>query len=210
MIDYWQKLEHSYFYHIYNHSGSGKNIFQDNFDNIQFLIGMKKYLNEYMNIYAFCLMPNHFHVLVSIKRREEIDSSFGVVDSNAKRKYLKNEIDINQLLEDQFRRWFSSYALKYNYKYKDRGQLFLKRFKRIRISEEFKFEYMLCYIHHNPIHHKFRSNFKSWKYSSYNYYVKNIASLLNKSYVLERLGSIEVFIELHKNFKKEIPRDFQA
>ena len=152
-------------------------------------------------------MPNHFHILVQIKSKEEIDSNFGVIDSNAKRNYLKNEIEINGLLEDQFRRWFSSYALKYNNKYKDRGQLFLNRFKRIRVCEELKFEYMLCYIHHNPIHHKFRSDFSNWKYSSYNCYINDEESLLDKKYVLERLGSIKAYIELHENFKMELARN---
>ncbi len=113
------------------------------------------------------------------------------------------EIDINQLLEDQFRRWFSSYALKYNNKYKDRGQLFLKRFKRILLRSEFKFEYMLCYIHHNPIHHKFRTDYRSWKYSSYNSYVNNEESVLNKEYVLNMLGTLEAYILAHEKFKKE-------
>ena len=204
MIDYWHKFEHSSFYHIYNHAGSGKNIFKDHLDYIQFLKGMEKYFNDYMSINAYCLMPNHFHLLVRIKEKEVIDSNFGVIDSNAKRNYLKNEIDINALIEDQFRRWFSSYALKYNNKYKDRGQLFLNRFKRIQICEVFKFEYMLCYIHHNPIHHKFRYEYRSWEYSSYNYYVNNIESVLDKKYVLERLGNIEAFRKLHENFKKEM------
>ena len=65
---------------------------------------------------------------------------------------------------------------------------------------------MLCYIHHYPIHHKFRAEFRSWKYSSYNYYVNNEASLLDKKYVLKRFGGVEVFMELHENFKKEILR----
>ena len=200
-MDYWQKFEHSSFYHIYNRAVSGKNIFHEQNDYTRFLKGMEKYLRDYINIYAYCLIPNHFHLLISIKGKEEIDTDIGMLDSKAKRKYFDDEIDINQLLEDQFRRWYSSYALGYNNKYKDRGQLFLKRFKRIRVCEEFKFEYMLCYIHYNPIHHNFRSDYRSWQYSSYNYYVDNQESLLNKKYVMERLENIEVFIELHKKFK---------
>jgi len=42
------------------------------------------YLSDFVELYAFCLMPNHFHLLVKIKEKEELtgdaaDRLFNVV-----------------------------------------------------------------------------------------------------------------------------------
>ena len=55
------------YYHIYNCGINSENIFRDTNDHIFFLKLLKKYINPIADIYAWCLMKNHFHLLIRIK-----------------------------------------------------------------------------------------------------------------------------------------------
>jgi putative transposase len=67
-----QKLEPDCFYHIYNRGINGCTIFE-NLDNyLFFLKQFSKYVIPLCDIYAYCLMPNHFHFVLKIKSNEEL------------------------------------------------------------------------------------------------------------------------------------------
>jgi predicted SprT family Zn-dependent metalloprotease len=88
--------------------------------------------------------------------------------------------------------------MKYNKRHNTTGQLFLNRHKRIYLNPERRLYYMLCYIHHNPIHHKFRKNYSDWKYSSYTKYVNGVQDYLA---ILNQLGGIDYFLKAHESFR---------
>jgi putative transposase len=199
MINYFQIYESNKFYHIYNHACGDKNLFNTHEDYIDFLEKYDKYFSQIFHLVAYCLMPNHFHFLIKV--REESDVKFILinnVDSKAKEDYLAQSISLNSLIEDQYRRLYSAYAIKYNKKHNETGQLFLKKHKRISINEDTRLKHILCYIHHNPIHHKFKKDFNEWQYSSY-------AKYIDKNGIFEPwlnvLGGENQFLKIHYEFK---------
>jgi REP element-mobilizing transposase RayT len=128
-------------------------------------------------------MPNHFHFLVQVKTLDVIKLNTKKETSTICLSLHQGESDINAFILDQYRRYLSSYALAYNHRNKVSGQLFLKRFKRVSLNEG-KLTNMICYIHHNPIHHGFTKDYESWEYSSYmKYLVANYRELTNPSFV---------------------------
>src|SRR5699024_1758495 len=120
MRKYHDHLEPGHFYHIYNHAIGSENLFRENKNYSFFLNKWEKYLLSYSDVWAYCLMPNHFHFLLEIK-----DKTF-----------FPKRINENRFLENQFKRLFSSYTLSFNKVYERRGSLFQKSFKRVKIDSE--------------------------------------------------------------------------
>jgi hypothetical protein len=112
-------------------------------------------------------MPNHFHFIVKVKAVNTILKATKKEQSKVNIAFQKGEKTLNDFVIDQYRRFMSSYALAYNFRNHNAGQLFLKRFKRVGLDSEDRLPYMICYVHHNPIHHGFTTDFESWKYSSF-------------------------------------------
>ena len=65
-------LERDHFYHIYNRGINSGNIFLSGENKIYFLKLFSKYLIEKVEVYAYCLMDNHFHVVIKIVDDEKI------------------------------------------------------------------------------------------------------------------------------------------
>lgn len=138
-FNYWQHLEERGVYHFYNRSVSKETLFIDSQDYAFFLRKIRKYLFPYLEIYAYCLIPNHFHLLVEIRVLDELlKTKLSKENTKAAKKLLGNEISLNNFLEDQCRRLFSSYALYFNNRYVRHGALFQKRLKRIAVKNKVK------------------------------------------------------------------------
>ncbi len=54
-------------YHIYNRSIDRKPLFVQERNYVFFLNKLDLYLSSYIDVYAWCLMPNHFHLMARIK-----------------------------------------------------------------------------------------------------------------------------------------------
>ena len=184
-IEYWEKLEPNAVYHIYNRAIGKDNLFAED-NNYQYFLGKwKKYL-PYLDVFAYCLMPNHFHFLARVKDLSEPLMNHAREQGTVKsQQLLVREISYSEYLEDQFKRLLSSYALAFNKQQGRHGSLFQKSFKRVLILDEYKLHYLLTYIHHNPIHHHFVHFYGDWKYSSWSAFQNmNQPSLLNRTEVL--------------------------
>lgn len=60
------------YYHIYNHANSEHNLFFQVENYRHFLKKLNHYLNGYVEFHAYCLMPNHFHLLVWVNPAMQI------------------------------------------------------------------------------------------------------------------------------------------
>ena len=60
-------MEQGSFYHIYNRGNNKQDIFFEEKNYDLFLKNFDKYLSSFVDVYAYCLMPNHFHFLIKIK-----------------------------------------------------------------------------------------------------------------------------------------------
>ena len=118
------------YYHIACRGNRRQRIFLDGDDEYWFLTLLRESLEIYQVIaYCYVLMPNHFHFLVKVKSFEEILKFSKKTVSNKSDQFQRGESDLNDFILDQYRKYFSSFALAYNHRNKQRGQLFLKRFK---------------------------------------------------------------------------------
>src|SRR5690606_24241638 len=68
--DYHSILIPGSIYHFYNKAVNNRKSFYEERDYRRFIKKFKKYFSPYLNVFAYCLIPNHFHFLVQVK---EID-----------------------------------------------------------------------------------------------------------------------------------------
>ena len=129
------------FYHLYSRGVEKRVIFLDTEDYQHFLYLMyicntKKSIKlrdieknfdrgeTVVNIGAYCLMPNHFHVLI----REKVQSG----------------------ISDYMRKLLTAYSMYFNKKYERTGRLFESVFKSDYINGDNYLKYLYSYIHLNP------------------------------------------------------------
>ncbi|MFN3761365.1 MAG: hypothetical protein ACK4SF_19290 [Algoriphagus aquaeductus] len=82
-----KKMELGQSYHIYNHANGTENIFREEDNYLFFLKQYDKYLGDVVDTYAYCLMPNQFHLMIGMKVERLLRrtfpkfQNFGKVDS---------------------------------------------------------------------------------------------------------------------------------
>ena len=64
-------LRRGTYYHIYNRGNNRENLFVENGNYTYFLERYFKYIEPVACTYAYCLMRNHFHLLIRTKAEEE-------------------------------------------------------------------------------------------------------------------------------------------
>ncbi len=64
------QLEKGYLYHIYNQGNNQRKIFFNKENYLFFLEKIKTHISPYADILAWCLLPNHFHLMVLVKKEE--------------------------------------------------------------------------------------------------------------------------------------------
>jgi putative transposase len=67
-----ESLDFGNYYHIYNSGIQGSDLFRDQDDYERFLAEYDRYIEPVAETYAWCLMGNHFHVLVRILDEKDI------------------------------------------------------------------------------------------------------------------------------------------
>lgn len=203
--NYLELLEPGKTYHVYNRSNDHSFLFRQDEDFIEFLFLLKKYLFVFADLYAWALLPNHFHMIIRIKDEISIRRSIELLPvsarSDAQKKYLVNA-DFSSLVTSQFRRLFTSYSMKINRWYKRRGNLFNRQFKRVEIKSDIQLIRTTVYIHANAMKHKIVSDFKNYRWTSYHDYVNNIRSKSIDDFVKNNFSDTEQFIEVHEKLSE--------
>lgn len=149
-----------------------------------FLRRYKHYVTQYVDTYAYCLMPGHFHFLVRVK-----DS---VLESE------EREGRALTPLEKAFRDFFISYAKGINRRYHRTGSLFQYKFKRKIVSDDAHQMRLVTYIHRNPIRAGLCSALVDWIYSSYRAIIGAGPTSVQRETMLDWLGGRENFIAAHQ------------
>lgn len=161
------------YYHLYNRGVNKRVIFKEQKDYSTFLAYLQFYLtppanlqglslkvspsrkpNNYtdeIELLAYCLMPNHFHIML------KQNSDYGISH------FMSSVI--------------TKYVRYFNTRYKRIGPLFQGRYKAVRVTDEYQFTYLTKYIHRNPLEllafkdSPRRSKLIDYKYSSYGNYL---------------------------------------
>ncbi|MCB0668492.1 MAG: hypothetical protein KDC80_21860 [Saprospiraceae bacterium] len=193
------------FYHVFNRTNNKELLFRTDENKRYFLQQYIKYVSPFVQTYAYILLPTHFHFLISINSISELKSTIQDTEVSIRSKV---EVEFEKSLEEElchkiistrFSRLFTSYTLSYNKLYKRHGNLFSRRFKRSRITNENKFGYLQFYIHRNIEKHGIDRNWEKYAWSSYNIILSEKETFLNRAYVVEYFGCREQFITFIKD-----------
>ena len=161
-------------YHIYNRGSNYQTIFFRDEDYQLFLQKLKLYLSESCSIYAYALLPNHYHLFLRVN--DDIQpSTFSI----------------------QFAKFILSYTNIINRREMRNGSLFLRRFRRIKIDDESYFKRLIFYINYNPVKHGCATDYKSYKYSSYSALVSDKQTSLCRQEVIDWFDGIDNLVEFH-------------
>ncbi|MES2733362.1 MAG: hypothetical protein V4714_16565 [Bacteroidota bacterium] len=183
-------------YHVYNHGNGTDSLFRSNDNYLYFLKKLAAYVHPVARFYAYCLMPNHFHLMVRIREVEELEDYFG-------KKYPAKDPagfqNLPGLVSRQFADCFNSYSKAFNKMYGRQGSLFLEDLKRKPILTESYFTTLIHYIHFNPVHHGFVKKVDDWAHSSYGSFLSDKHTLLERQEVLGWFGGREDFINCTPN-----------
>lgn len=186
-------------YHVYNRTNNKELLFKTNDDYYLFLNRLFKYIGPVAEVYAWNLIPNHFHFLIKVRSESEIikgiESMFDLTKSQ--KLFLENR-NIDSLVEMEFRRLFTSYAMSFNYIHNRNGNLFHRTFRRVRIEREDQFVRAIIYIHANALKHRLVDQFDKYPWTSYHLIISDQPTKLMKKEIIELFGSKEEFISLHK------------
>jgi REP element-mobilizing transposase RayT len=190
-INKYEKLDFGKYYHILNRAVGNELLFRTDDDYSYFLAKIEQYILPIADIYSYCLIPNHFHLLAKIKDEMEIDTA-----------YLKTETNLRfNAIQQTFGAFFNSYSKSYNKVYNRKGSLFIHPYKRISVNDESYLLSLITYIHRNPIHHNLMKEYSDWKYSSYNAIISDKPTKIKRSEVIEIFGSKEDLLVFHKQNK---------
>lgn len=67
-----QELLPNGIYHVYNRANGNEKLFLSGDNYSFFLKRYEKYMDEFLDTFCYCLMPNHFHLLVRVKSFDQI------------------------------------------------------------------------------------------------------------------------------------------
>jgi len=198
------QFETNHIYHIYNRGNNSQQIFFNHKNYLFFLEKIRKHILPFADILAWCLMPNHFHLMVYTHHTEiQIDNT--MIDSIDK-------FGVNWGTSSNFQRTFnksiaimlSSYTRAINNQENRNGSLFQITTKAICLSDNSQIapswfqtyfgtavnipdpeksypQVCFNYIHENPVKSKLAAKTEDWEFSSYRDYtgLRN-GSLVNK------------------------------
>jgi len=149
-----------------------------------------------VEILAFCLMPNHFHLLLKQKK------------DNGITKFMQ--------------KLGAGYANYFNQKYERTGHLFQGKFKAINVNRQEYLEYLSYYIHFNALdliepgwrkgkikdYQKAISFLDTYRYSSHLDYAgkKNFPSVIQRDFLLNILNGGKNYKESVKKWLNEISK----
>ncbi len=175
---------HGCVYHVFNRGNNKEDIFKEPKNYAYFLGLMKKYLLPIADVYAYCLLKNHFHTLIRVKEKNEIENI---------RWRDKPYLGFSHL--------FNSYTQAFNKLYGRQGSLFQEHPKRIKVDDAKYLIQLITYIHLNPVKHEFSEDV-SYPYSSYNAITSAKPTSIARELVLEYFNDVDNFKYWH-DLRKE-------
>jgi REP element-mobilizing transposase RayT len=163
-------------YHVMVRGLNKNSIFKERREKTRMLNLIRENLSEYeVEIYAYCIMHNHFHLLIKADLKE---------------------------LASFMAKILAAFAKYYNFKHRRVGYVFQDRFKSQCVENESYFWNCMRYIHRNPSKEKDMKEILHYKYSSIGeFYLDTKDIITEKSFEMmkNRFRSKQEFLEFHKN-----------
>ncbi len=184
-------LEQGQIYHLYNQGNNQERIFFQKSNYYYFLKKIEKHICPFANVLAWCLMPNHFHMIIAMRNletnyRETKYNQLTTKEDVTANMYLKSlwQYQLNNSIAIMLR----SYTRAINIQQQRTGSLFREKTKAIWLgsiegekikyqnrSNDAEFDHNLektylqtCfqYIHNNPVKAKLAEQIDDWEFSS--------------------------------------------
>jgi REP element-mobilizing transposase RayT len=174
-----QALERGNYYHIYNRGINSGDLFKETTNFEYFLNLFETHIEPIAEVYAWCLMKNHFHFVIRLKEIEEIK--------------CKKIIDPSQ----SFSNLFNAYTKSFNKKYIRTGALFERPFRRILINNQTYLNNAIVYVHNNPVHHLICEHPIEYPWSSYTSLISNKPTKIKRKETLSCFDGKENFVSKH-------------
>ncbi len=129
-------------YHVLNRGNSKKVVFHNTCDYRGFLKLIEDSKKNYtIDIFAYCLMPNHFHLVVRPRIAEHLS---------------------------KWMHWLmNSHVQRYRIFYRSSGHIWGDRFKNFVIQQDEHFLTVLRYVERNPVRANLVPSAKDWQWSSF-------------------------------------------
>lgn len=139
-------------YHVISQGVGGMDIFTCDAERVEFLAILADVaMKTGCSILSYCLMGNHFHLLLKI-----------------------GDVPMKAVM----RRLLTRYARRFNIRHNRRGHLFQARYLSKLCQSQGYFEVLLVYINNNPVDSGFVEDASAWKWSSHNQIIGPIRSTL--------------------------------
>ncbi|PKV48710.1 REP element-mobilizing transposase RayT [Aquimarina sp. MAR_2010_214] len=181
----YEPLVSDTYFHIYNRGNNKEDIFKEERNYKYFLSLLDKYCNDICEVYAYCLLKNHFHLV--IKTNTDVEG---------------------RLISQKFSNMFNTYVKAINKVYDRNGSLFKDRFLRKKIDNEVYLKQLIIYVHLNPEHHRMALDFREYPFSSYQSFLSSKHSRLSREFILSLFGGISNFEYVHLNKKVKIEKRY--
>lgn len=191
MKNYYPALDENCFYHVYNRGNNGDNLFYKEENYRFFLKKYAQYLAGVADTYVYCLLPNHFHLLIKIKDRAQWRNKDLPGFRNLE------GLSAGEIVSEQFRHFFTAYAKAINKQEGRQGSLFQKNFKRLLVEDGTYLTNLVFYIHANPHSHGICEDFRDYPHSSYQALLAESPTRLQRGEVLDWFGSAGGFSLAH-------------
>lgn len=166
-------------YHIYNRGVNRETIFHEKRNYEYFINLYARHIQPMADTFAFCLLPNHFHLLIEVRQ-----NLTGLGDLSG----LKPP-------SQAFSNLFNAYAKAINKGYQRTGPVFERPFKRIQVTDSQYFLRLLVYVHQNPQRHGLIDDFRDWPFSSYGVLTGNQPTFVKRDLVREWFGEVKEIID---------------
>jgi REP element-mobilizing transposase RayT len=164
-------------YHVYNRANGNEPMFCNPGNYEFFLKNYSKYTSQHWETHAWCLMPNHFHLIVTVKESPfEEDWRAG---------------------SQAFSNFANGYTQSFNRQHQRKGSLFMRSFRRKNANDEEYLRKLVCYIHNNPVKARIVDYPNEWQYSSYNKLLNAEESHYQTHPVLKLFGCRKEFRTSH-------------
>lgn len=132
-------------YHVMNRGRRGENVFADRDDYVTFIALLQETSEMFdFQVSAFCLMSNHYHILVQTPSGN---------------------------LSRAMRHVNGVYTQRYNRRHDTDGQLFRGRYKSVLVQEDSHLLELLRYIHRNPVRAQMCNGASDYLWSSHHGYL---------------------------------------
>jgi len=165
-------------YHLISRGNDGQAIYLNDVDRNLFLDTISEMSERFeVDIFAYVLMPNHYHLLVKTLRAN-----------------LKKAMQ-----------WFgTTYTRRFNNRNLKKGHLFQGRYKSILVQNDAYAVRLSCYIHRNPLRAGIVSRLIDYKWSSYPVYAygRKSPSWLSTKLILSYFKGIDK----HKQYREKVQK----